>query len=79
MFIAVRNSLNRDLTEDVLPWFAHLTGGGLQAISGAYSDYPPTYLYLLATLAPVHPVISDVSLSSQSPWRLRSWQPSSFI
>jgi Gpi18-like mannosyltransferase len=62
MFIAVRNRLNPDLTEYVLPWFAQLTEHGLQAISGAYSDYPPTYLYLLATLAPVHPVISDVVL-----------------
>src|SRR5262249_21565975 len=46
----------------VLPWFAQLTQHGLQAISGAYSNYPPTYLYLLATVAPLHPVISDVVL-----------------
>jgi Gpi18-like mannosyltransferase len=62
IFIAVRYRLSGDLTYYVLPWFAHLTKHGLQAISGAYSDYPPTYLYLLATVAPLHPVISDVVL-----------------
>ena len=62
MFIAVRYQLNGDLINFVLPWFTQLTQHGLQAISGAYSNYPPTYLYLLATVAPLHPVISDVVL-----------------
>jgi len=62
IFIAVRHSLTGDLFSFVLPWFAQLTQHGLQAISGAYSNYPPTYLYLLATVAPLHPVISDVVL-----------------
>jgi Gpi18-like mannosyltransferase len=62
MFVAVRYKLNSDLIYNVLPWFAQLTEHGLQAISGAYSDYPPTYLYLLATVVPLHGVISDVVL-----------------
>jgi Gpi18-like mannosyltransferase len=62
VFIAARNRLTSDLTYYILPWFAQLTEHGLQAISGAYSEYPPTYLYLLATLVPLHPVISDVVL-----------------
>ena len=62
MFMAVRYRLNRDLTGSVLPWFAQLTQHGLQGISGAYSNYAPTYLYLLATVTPLHPVISDVVL-----------------
>jgi Gpi18-like mannosyltransferase len=62
IFIAVRNRLNGDLTQAILPWFAQLTQHGLQAISGSYSVYPPTYLYLLAAVAPLHSSISDVVL-----------------
>jgi Gpi18-like mannosyltransferase len=62
MFYAVRHELNGDLIYFVLPWFTQLTVHGLQAISGAYSNYPPTYLYLLATVTPLYPVISDVVL-----------------
>jgi Gpi18-like mannosyltransferase len=62
IFIAVRHRLNSDLTYFFLPWFAQLTDHGWHAISGAYSDYTPPYLYLLATIAPLHSVISDVVL-----------------
>src|SRR5262245_66586123 len=62
IFITVRYQLNNDLIEFVLPWFTRLTQHGLQAISGTYSNYAPTYLYLLATVSPLHPVISDVVL-----------------
>jgi Gpi18-like mannosyltransferase len=67
MFTVVRNRLNGDLTKDILPWFELLTQNGLQAISGAYSPYPPTYLYLLAAVAPLHPLISDVVLIKSVP------------
>lgn len=62
MFFVLRYKLNADLTYHVLPWFSQLTQRGLQAISGAYSNYPPTYLYLLATVAPLHPMFTDVVL-----------------
>jgi Gpi18-like mannosyltransferase len=62
MFIVMRDRSNTDLTDFVLPWFAQLTEHGLHAISGTYSAYTPTYLYFLATVAPLHSIISDVVL-----------------
>src|SRR5262245_41535145 len=62
IFTIVRNRLNGDITKDLLTWFGKFTQQGLKAISGAYSVYPPTYLYLLAAVAPLYPLISDVVL-----------------
>ena len=62
IFIVLRHNLTNDLALVFRGWFTQLTQRGLPAISGEYSIYPPTYLYLLATVAPLHPVMSDVVL-----------------
>ncbi len=49
-----------DMREYLLPWMAHIGAyGPIGAFDHPFSNYSPTYLYLLALASPLAPLVSD--------------------
>jgi Gpi18-like mannosyltransferase len=68
VFLFFRHTLTNDISQYNLPWLIQIEEHGVLGLSGEYSNYTPTYLYLLAIFAPLNHFFANVTLIKLIPF-----------